>query len=109
MSSGFHRVHLRHGDGDHITVYVPLTAEGRLDPSGHVPWLLKALWGGSDYLGELQLGVEGLNRIVWDCDDDDSLTDFGTVAVVKGALVTVHWGDANSVAYQFMVRDVARV
>ena len=106
---GFHRVHMRASDDDHITVDVPLNDDGTLDPGGHQPWLLKALWDGTEYLGELQLGASALNRVVWDRSDDDSLTDFGTAVIKRGALVTVHATDANSRGYLFTVLDVRRV
>lgn len=106
---GFHRIYLRAQDGDHLTVYVPLADDGRLDPRGHAPWLLKAVWGGFTYLGELELGVGNLNRVVWASGDEDSVTDFGTAVIRKGALVAFHESDINSQKFGFTVVDVQRV
>jgi hypothetical protein len=110
MSGGFHRIHLRAPDQDYITLYLPLTDDGRLDAKGHQPWLCKALWGGFDYLGEFFAGSGGLNRIVW-ADDDEWLTDLGTVPVRKGAVVSVYEGDDADLAdvVEVIVADVRRV
>ncbi len=106
---GFHRVHLRADDGDHLTVYVPLTEDGYVDPGGHRPWLLKALWGGFSYVGELELGGGALNRVTWGSGDAPSMTDFGTARVVRGALIMIHDTDSNSQKHTFVVIDVQRV
>lgn len=106
---GFHRVHMRASDEDNITVYVPLTANGTIDPGGHQPWLLKARWEGTWYLGELCLGPGDLNRFEWSGYDDDSRTDFGTAVIKKEALITVYTTDANSRSYLFTVVDIQRV
>jgi hypothetical protein len=110
MSGGFHRIHLRAPDQEYITLYLPLTEDGRLDTKGHQPWLCKALWGGFDYLGEFVAGSDGLNRIVW-ADEDEWLTDLGTVPVRKGAVVSVYEGDDAELAdvVEVVVADVRRV
>lgn len=110
MSNGFHRVHLRADDGDHLTFYVPLKADGRLDVDAHKPWLLKALWDGYEYVGELVLGSDKLHRIVWTgLDIADQLTDFGTVPIRRGSIVRVYEAEEDSAAYEFAVVDVRRV
>jgi hypothetical protein len=109
--AGFHRVHLRSGDGDNVTLYVPLQEDGRIDEKGHRPWLLKARWGGYDWVGEFEVGRGKLNRLVWEGQDvPDSLTDFGTAPIKAGALVRIYEADdVSSDMYDFTVMDVRRV
>jgi hypothetical protein len=63
-----------------------------------------------DYLGEFFVGSGGLNRIVW-ADEDEWLTDLGTVPVRKGSVVSVYEGDDAELAdvVEVIVADVRRV
>ena len=106
--SEYHRIHMRSGDGDHVTAYLPLAA-GRFEKGGPQPFLLKALWVGDDYYGELKPEGSKLNRIVWD-SGPDSLTDFGTVPVKPGALVRVYEDDTTDAEFrEFVIHDLSRV
>jgi len=45
--TGIHRIHMRSGDGDWLTAYLPLAKDGRVDKKGAQLFLLKALWDGT--------------------------------------------------------------
>jgi len=100
---------MRSGDGDHVTAYIPLDKDGRLDPGGPGPFLMKALWGGELYYGELKPEAGERNRITWD-RGLDALTDLGTVPIRRRGIVRVWESDGlDSDHYDFVVHDLSRV
>jgi hypothetical protein len=110
VKSEYHRIHMRAADGDHVTIFLPLAPDGRFDHKGVGPFLLKALWGGSMYVAELNAVPGELNRIVWAEGAVDSLTDLGTAPVRRGGTVRIYESDSTeSDYYEFVVREVTRV
>jgi hypothetical protein len=103
----YHRIHMRSGDGDHVTAYLPLDA-GQFDEHGPQPFLMKGLWNGDDYYGELQPQAGEHHRIVWD-SGPDSLTDLGTAPIKRGAVVRVYESDTTEGHKEFVVHEVGRV
>ena len=104
----YHRIHMRSRDGDHVTAYLPL-ADGRFAVSGQQPFLMKALWNGDDYYGELQPQAGAHHRITWD-SGPDALTDFGTAPVKRGAVIKIFESDTTHADFkEFVVHEVTRV
>jgi len=99
---------MRSVEGDHVTAYLPL-AETRLDKAGPQPYLMKAVWDGDYYYGELRVQAGRHNRIEWD-SGPNSLTDLGTVPIKPGAVIRIYADDNTAADFKaFTVHEVARV
>jgi hypothetical protein len=104
----YHRIHMRSRDGDHVTAYLPL-ANGQFDRSGPQPFLMKAVWNGHDYYGELRPQAGTHHRIVWD-SGPEALTDLGTAPIRRGAVLRIFESDTTRADFkEFVVHEVARV
>lgn len=106
----YFRVHLKSmGDEDSLTVYLPLDADGNLDRRGHSPWLVKTVWDGYMYYGELIISDDGAARLEWGGDSPDSNTDLGTAPLRMNSIVTVFESEPNSPKYLFVVANIVEV
>ena len=71
--------------------------------------MLKALWDGTIYYGELLPEKGKHHRIQWD-SGPDSFTDLGTVPVQTGRLVRISGSDdLNAEWREFVIHEVTRV
>jgi hypothetical protein len=103
----YHRVHLRSGEGDHVTTYLPL-ADGRFEKSGPQPFLMKAVWNGDDYYGELRPQAGKHHRIVWD-SGPDSLTDLGMAPIKRGSIIRIYEDTLEADYKEFVIHEIGRV
>ncbi len=114
MERGYYRIRLDAADKDWITLYVPLTEDGRYDPAAPKPHLLKCSWDGEELLGEFVAEhVKGnkYNRIIWsNTSDSDSLTDFLTTPIKLASQCYVYEGDSPATdEFTFRVRSMTRL
>jgi hypothetical protein len=93
MEKGFCRVDLGRVDdsarrNDSFILFVPLDADGQLDPDGEgPPYLFKAVWDGEDWVGEFK---ERGNTLVWSpIQFGDCRTDLLKAPLRIGGLVSV--------------------
>lgn len=109
--TSFYRVHMTSTDGDWVTLYVPLSEEGLLDPHAPRPWLLKCKWGSEIVYGELELRQGRHNRLVWSSGDSDSLTDFGRAPTRRGCICRIHDCDDENAGdwWSFSAASVERL
>jgi hypothetical protein len=105
----YHRIHMRSGEGDYLTIYLPLDENGHFQPGGAQPFLLKALWDHHDYYGELTIEAGPYHRIIWD-EGPDALTDLGKAPLKRGGIVRISETDALESGFrEFVIHDVSRV
>jgi hypothetical protein len=104
----YHRIHMRSRDHDVVTVYLPLR-DGRFEKTGPQPFLMKALWNGEDYYGELKPETGLHHRITWD-RGPESITDLGTAPIKRGSVVRIFESDTTEADFkEFVIHDVSRV
>jgi cupin 2 domain-containing protein len=105
---GVHRVHLATADGDLLTAYLPLDAEGRLVRAPE-PHLVKATFGDDTFYGEFKRGDARWNRIAW-ASGETSFTDLAITRLRQYATVRLYdEGMDPGDAYGYLVREVRRV
>jgi len=95
MDKGFYRVELRRvGDPtDLFILFVPLDANGQLDPDGEgPPYLFKAVWDGGDWVGEFKERANQKNNVlVWSpIQEGECQTDMLKVPLQKDGSVWVY-------------------
>lgn len=100
---------MRSSNGDWLTVNLPLAKDGRVNKKGAQPFLLKSLWDGIIYYGELVPEKGKHHRILWD-SGPDTFTDLGTATVEPGRLVRIsNSDDPNATWREFVIHEVTRV
>jgi cupin 2 domain-containing protein len=105
---GVHRVHLATEDGDLLTAFLSLDADGRL-VRAPAPHLVKATFRDEVYLGEFERGDARWNRIAW-ANGETSFTDLAIAPLRRYATVRLYDEGTDPLdPYSYLVREIRRV
>ena len=112
MEKGYYRIHLvsRGGDGDQVTIFLPLDASGSYDRTAPKPHLFEMTWDGQRYHGRFETTVERYNRFSFVGHCQDQLTELAKAPIRVGSIVRIFESDSEGNDWWgFVVRDMKKL